>query len=263
MQTAWDAVTSAVSTAWSAISAAVQSGVQSVVDSLSNVGAQFAGIGQAIVDGIGQGISAGWSYLTNLVSNLAQQLFAAAKAALGIGSPSKLFHDEIGKMISEGMAGGIEANAYRVHGALDGLLDWVRGRAGDISDTVNAAGADTSISDTSTSIPAPFQFEASKLTGPTAPYITHPNYDFDALYNYLYPPPPPPPPPTPPPTGGGGGHGHHGGHGGGSGGWDVRQLQDAFRDALHDVFSGGIRTDVDYNSLTLRLNQVTRLNARR
>lgn len=57
--------------------------------SISNL--SFSSIGQNIIDGIWSGISAGWSWLKDKVSNLANELFEAAKNALDIHSPSRKF----------------------------------------------------------------------------------------------------------------------------------------------------------------------------
>jgi len=68
-----------------------------------NAKSWFGTVGKAIVDGIWQGIKSGWNWLTSQVSSLAQRLLEAAKAALGISSPSQLFAIEVGKPIAEGI----------------------------------------------------------------------------------------------------------------------------------------------------------------
>lgn len=51
----------------------------------------WASIGSNILDGIWNGISAGWSWLVNSVKSLANSLFGAAKDELDINSPSRKF----------------------------------------------------------------------------------------------------------------------------------------------------------------------------
>lgn len=51
----------------------------------------FSDIGEAIVDGIWSGISAGWDWLIGKVKGLAKSLFGAAKEELDINSPSGKF----------------------------------------------------------------------------------------------------------------------------------------------------------------------------
>ena len=46
-----------------------------------------------------------------------------AKSRLGIASPSKVFRDEVGKWIPEGIAEGIEENADAIQGAFDAAMD--------------------------------------------------------------------------------------------------------------------------------------------
>ena len=53
--------------------------------------------------------------------NAAKTAFNAAKGALDIHSPSRLFRDEIGKMIPAGMALGITSNLWQVQDAVDQL----------------------------------------------------------------------------------------------------------------------------------------------
>lgn len=64
------------------------------------IGSEFEGVGSAIIDGILAGISAGWDWLTETISDLAGSLFEAAKDALDINSPSKKFR-WIGEMSAE------------------------------------------------------------------------------------------------------------------------------------------------------------------
>lgn len=73
-------------------------------------------VGSNICSGIASGINAGWSWLTSRVSSLASSLLSAAKRALGIRSPSRVFRDEVGQYVSLGMAEGItdtEANVIK------------------------------------------------------------------------------------------------------------------------------------------------------
>ena len=67
----------------------------------------FFGVGDGIISGIASGIWDGWDWLGRIVRNLASSLFNAAKRALGINSPSKVFEEGVGKMIGLGMAEGI------------------------------------------------------------------------------------------------------------------------------------------------------------
>ena len=80
----------------------------SIVNGLSSLPSKMAEIGSNIVSGIWNGISSGWNWLTNKVSNLASSLLDAAKDALGINSPSKEFADEVGRWIMPGVGKGLD-----------------------------------------------------------------------------------------------------------------------------------------------------------
>ena len=80
----------------------------SIVNGLSSLPSKMAEIGSNIVSGIWNGISSGWNWLTNEVSNLANSLLDAAKDALGINSPSKEFADKVGRWIMPGVGKGLD-----------------------------------------------------------------------------------------------------------------------------------------------------------
>lgn len=77
----------------------------------------WSGIGRNIIDGIVRGIRTAVGGLVSSAIDAAMSAFNAAKRALGIHSPSRLFRDQIGKMIPQGMAVGIESDAYMVSDA--------------------------------------------------------------------------------------------------------------------------------------------------
>ena len=80
----------------------------SIVNGLSSLPSKMAEIGSNIVSGIWNGISSGWNWLTNKISNLANSLLDAAKDALGINSPSKEFADKVGRWIMPGVGKGLD-----------------------------------------------------------------------------------------------------------------------------------------------------------
>lgn len=82
--------------------------VDKLVDGVKELPNKFKGIGSNIVTGIWNGISSGWTWLTDKVKELANSLLQGAKDALGIKSPSKLFSQEVGQWIPPGIGVGIE-----------------------------------------------------------------------------------------------------------------------------------------------------------
>ena len=67
----------------------------------------MASIGSNIVSGIVSGVSNAAGALYSTLSSLASNALSAAKSALGINSPSKVFRDTVGISIPEGIAVGV------------------------------------------------------------------------------------------------------------------------------------------------------------
>ena len=103
----------------------------SIVNGLSSLPSKMAEIGSNIVSGIWNGISSGWNWLTNKVSNLANSLLDAAKDALGINSPSKEFADEVGRWIMPGVGKGLDKS-------MPATLKDMRAKAGELVSAMRA-----------------------------------------------------------------------------------------------------------------------------
>ena len=118
-----------------------------VKSALSNIGSTFTSVGSSICQGIARGISNGVSQITNAARTAASNALAAAKKALGINSPSKVFRDVVGQAIPEGIAVGIDKNQYFVDNSLEDMtshmLDSVD--VSPVQDIVNSSGISTSI----------------------------------------------------------------------------------------------------------------------
>ena len=78
---------------------------------LANLPGQMVSIGKNIISGIVRGVTSGASALFNAMKNIASKAVNAAKSALKIKSPSRVFANEVGKYIPEGVTLGIETNA--------------------------------------------------------------------------------------------------------------------------------------------------------
>lgn len=79
-----------------------------IVNKVRQIPGQMISIGADIVNGIRSGISGAWGALTGWLGNMARGLIDGVKSALGIGSPSRLFADRIGKWIPAGITLGVE-----------------------------------------------------------------------------------------------------------------------------------------------------------
>lgn len=89
-------------------SSAADGFVNAIVNGITGLPDTMKTIGSNIVDGIWNGISSSWKWLTDKVKDLAQGLLDGAKDALGIHSPSKKFASEVGRWIPLGIGKGVE-----------------------------------------------------------------------------------------------------------------------------------------------------------
>lgn len=84
--------------------------MDNIVEAVSGIPDRMREIGQNIVDGIWAGISGGWDWLKNKVSEVANSLLEGAKDALGVHSPSRKFK-WIAEMCVAGFDEGMEGFA--------------------------------------------------------------------------------------------------------------------------------------------------------
>lgn len=130
---AWAYVAS--TSAFQTISDAISGLIDSVSDfgaSLGVIGAAIWGyvssavtaavsLGSAIVSGIVGGIKAGASKVVSAITNVATSAIDAAKEALDINSPSKVFED-IGGQTAAGFAGGVDDGAPEASAAMESMV---------------------------------------------------------------------------------------------------------------------------------------------
>lgn len=114
IQNIWSGITSFFSDIWDKIK-----GV------FSNAWEAFKGIGSDIVNGIKNGISSAWSAFTGWLSDKFGGIINIAKKVFDTGSPSKVFRDEIGLMITYGLAEGIEEGTPEAVKAVENMSDEV------------------------------------------------------------------------------------------------------------------------------------------
>lgn len=94
-----------------------------ITGTFSDIKDKFLEIGSNIINGIAQGIDNGWQWLKDKVSNLANSLFEAAKSALGISSPSRVFRDGFGYWIPMGAAEGVEKSMPKAIDQIQSAFD--------------------------------------------------------------------------------------------------------------------------------------------
>ena len=95
--------------------------VTGIVDIIKGLPDKFISVGSDVIGGLWTGISGAISGLYENIKNALSGLVDKAKNSLGINSPSKVFADEVGKWIPEGIAVGIDKNAKSALNAMKDL----------------------------------------------------------------------------------------------------------------------------------------------
>lgn len=117
----WNTAKTLASSAWNGITNTVRNGVNAVGNTVSGIGGKIKGAfsgagswlvsaGNNIIQGLINGIKSAIGNAVAAVKGAASSIVNAAKGALGIHSPSRVFRDEVGKMIPAGLGVGVEMN---------------------------------------------------------------------------------------------------------------------------------------------------------
>lgn len=103
----------------------VLASIPEILTSIDNVFSEWDWdeIGNNIVSGIANGITAGAGAIWQAAKNAASTALRSAKEFLGIASPSKVMRDQVGKYIPSGLAVGIENNTKPLTDAMHSLSD--------------------------------------------------------------------------------------------------------------------------------------------
>lgn len=115
-QLAIETIASGISALFDEIPDILESIGEAGLDLVTNI--DWLGLGSDIVNGIINGIKSMGSTLWSSLTGIASDALNAAKRFLKIGSPSKLFADEVGHWIPEGIAVGVEANTSALTDAM-------------------------------------------------------------------------------------------------------------------------------------------------
>ena len=95
-------------------------------------------VGKEMVNGIKQGIADAWGALVSWFSEKVSSLVNGVKDLLKIGSPSKVFADDIGQWIPAGIAAGIQSGMGVLDSAIDNMTSDMLGEALSLSGNVMA-----------------------------------------------------------------------------------------------------------------------------
>jgi phage-related protein len=100
---------------WAKLASITTEVISRIVGMISAMPDQIAGVGGNIIQGIVNGIENAKGQLYDMLRDIAHDALQAAKDALGISSPSKLFAIQVGAPIAQGIAQGMAGSAPLVY----------------------------------------------------------------------------------------------------------------------------------------------------
>ena len=103
--------------------------LQAIVSVLSGGVKLVFNIGKDLVKGLWNGIKDMTSWVIDKIKGFGENILSGIKSFFGIKSPSRVFKNEVGKMLAEGLAEGIEDNADKPLDAMASLSDGLLGEA--------------------------------------------------------------------------------------------------------------------------------------
>lgn len=96
--------------------------ISSIISAFANAPAKMAEVGSNLIKGLWNGILNVKDWLLKKIKSFAGNVLDGIKGFFGIHSPSKVFENEVGKMLGLGMAIGIEDSEGDVEDAMEGLM---------------------------------------------------------------------------------------------------------------------------------------------
>lgn len=98
--------------------------ISAVINALTKLPGMVVDIGKNLVSGIWDGISNMANWLWSKISGWCSDIFNNIKSFFGIHSPSKLFADEIGKMLGLGLGEGFDDSLNSVYKDMERAIDY-------------------------------------------------------------------------------------------------------------------------------------------
>lgn len=93
--------------------------VSNIINAVTNLPSKMAEIGSNIVRGVWNGITGMGGWIASKVSGFFSGIVDGAKAALGIHSPSRVFRDQVGKYMAQGVGVGFEDETDNVQKSMN------------------------------------------------------------------------------------------------------------------------------------------------
>lgn len=122
----WAGIGASVTHGWDQIVGAFQHGGKQITDFFGGLPGALGAIGGQMVDGLVGGLRDAWGGLTSTLHDLAMGLPKPIRDALGIASPSKVFH-LIGTQVGQGLHKGLLGSVDQIKDASTKLADAVMG----------------------------------------------------------------------------------------------------------------------------------------
>ena len=107
--------------------------IKAIVNGLKSGVKSIKSVGTDLIKGLWNGIKDMTSWITDKLEGFGDSVLEGIKGFFGIASPSRVFRDEVGKMLAEGMAVGIEKNADAPLDAMTDLSSDLLDEAGEIN----------------------------------------------------------------------------------------------------------------------------------
>lgn len=140
--------------------------VTNCVNGIKSLPGKMVSIGSSIVQGIIRGVSGAAGKLFSKMKSIASNALKAAKNALGINSPSKVFRDVVGRSIPEGIAVGVVKSEDEAIKSIDDMTaDLVKSiNVGALMDSVNIKPSGTIINNSNKSLASAINGLIDKVT---------------------------------------------------------------------------------------------------
>lgn len=111
--------------------------IQNIIDTIKKKVEDFKNAGKELIGGLWKGITDKWDSLKNKVKDFGNGITKGFKKVFGIKSPSRVFSDEIGKYLSEGIVVGFTADMDKNSQKMINSLDSAFGLSPTLTGTAN------------------------------------------------------------------------------------------------------------------------------
>ncbi|EJO5349024.1 hypothetical protein NRP93_003176 [Clostridium botulinum] len=92
--------------------------VNNIIGAVTNLPSQFANIGRNIVQGVWNGITGMGGWIRDRINGFFSGVVDGAKSVLGIHSPSRVFRDQVGKYMAQGVGIGFQDETENVKSSM-------------------------------------------------------------------------------------------------------------------------------------------------